>query len=66
MLREEGLAGALPFLAAEVGCAAPAYATEDVAAPHPLAAIYDDALEDAARDAYQRDYMGYGFSRWRG
>lgn len=67
VLREEGLAGALPFLAAEVGCAAPAaYATEDVAAPNPLAVIYDDALEDAARDAYQRDYMGYGFSRWRG
>jgi len=30
-----------------------------------LATIYDAELEAAARDAYGRDYMGFGFGDWR-
>ncbi len=64
VLREDRLAEGLSWLAAEVGVTA--------LPPHPddsalgaLAAIYDDRLEEAAEAAYQRDYMGFGFDRWR-
>lgn len=30
-----------------------------------LAAIYDAELEQAARAAYDKDYMGFGFGNWR-
>ncbi len=30
-----------------------------------LAAIYDTELEQAARSAYDRDYIGFGFDNWR-
>jgi hypothetical protein len=30
-----------------------------------LAAIHDVALEDAVEAAYPRDYLGYGFGRWK-
>ena len=30
-----------------------------------LLSIYDDSLEDAAAEAYARDYLGFGFTRWR-
>lgn len=34
--------------------------------PYPtLAAIYDVDLEQAARAAYDRDYVGFGFDNWR-
>ena len=62
VLREDRLAAGLAYLAAEVGVACP---------PAPdsgdgvLATIYDDDLESAARDAYPRDYMGFGFGNWR-
>ena len=32
--------------------------------PFALADIYDDAIEALAADAYQRDYMMFGFGRW--
>ena len=37
----------------------------DTAAQVPLAAIYDDDLEAAARDAYPRDYITFGFTKWK-
>ena len=60
---EERLTEGLAFLAAELGITAPA-------APAPVAdarllALCDAEVEDAAREAYQRDYVGYGFGRWR-
>ncbi len=30
-----------------------------------LASIYDDEVEKAAADAYQRDYIAFGFDSWR-
>ncbi|MDP2739675.1 MAG: nodulation protein NodH [Pseudorhodobacter sp.] len=65
VLREERLAQGLAFLAAELGVAAPSPESVADDAPHPLASIYDAEIEAAARDAYQRDYMGFGFGPWR-
>ncbi|WP_022702359.1 nodulation protein NodH [Pseudorhodobacter ferrugineus] len=65
VLREDSLPMGLGFLAAEIGVACPAIP----ALPDPsldlLAQIYDADIESAARDAYSRDYMGYGFTDWR-
>ncbi len=33
-------------------------------APYPLADLYGPDLESAARDAYWRDYQGFGFGDW--
>lgn len=60
--REQGLRGDLARLAGQIGRTAmpdlPAI-TDPFA--ERLAAIYDDAIESAARDAYQRDYENFGF-----
>ena len=61
VLREDRLAEGLAYLAAEVGVACPAVQPSDMPA---LAAIYDADVEAAARDAYARDYMGFGFADW--
>ena len=63
VLREDRLAEGLRFLAAEISVACPVAVTEAMPA---LAAIYDADLEAAARDAYARDYIGFGFADWRG
>lgn len=63
VIREDRLAEGLAFLAAEVGLAPPPAPSGDPAVAA-LAAIHDDSLEDAAAEAYARDYMGFGFSRW--
>ncbi|MEM1236572.1 MAG: sulfotransferase family 2 domain-containing protein [Pseudomonadota bacterium] len=34
--------------------------------PIPLAAIYDEEIEAAVKDAYQRDYVSFGFGPWEG
>jgi LPS sulfotransferase NodH len=64
VIREDRLAQGLAHLAAEVGVVAPTAFPSDPAADR-LAAIHDDSLEEAAEQAYARDYMGFGFSRWR-
>lgn len=64
VLREDRLAAGLAFLAAELGIAAAEF--RPVPADPQLAALCDDEIEDACRDAYQRDCMGFGFGRWRG
>jgi len=61
ILREETLAEGLAFLAAELGIKAPSIATARDDCDAALDAIRDGELEEAARDAYQRDYMGFGF-----
>ncbi|MEF3046027.1 sulfotransferase family 2 domain-containing protein [Pseudotabrizicola sp. L79] len=63
ILREERLAEGLAYLAAEIGIEAspPLPAAEPDAL---LAAVYDDEIEAAARDAYARDYMAFGFQDW--
>lgn len=62
VLREDRLAEGLAWLCAEVGTPArPAPAAEADAL---LARIADDEVQAAARDAYARDYMGFGFDDW--
>ncbi len=64
VLRAESLSEGLSRLAAEAGlkAAPPADPGEDHDAM--LAEIYDDEIEAAARDAYQRDYMMFGYRAW--
>lgn len=63
LLREDRLAEGLAHLATEVGVAAPGLMRDPAEAA--LGSIWDESLETAAAEAYQRDYMGFGFSRWR-
>ncbi len=62
VLREDRMTKGMAFLAAEVGHDAPAF--PPVIMPEALAAIYDADLEDAAREAYTRDYIAFGFRDW--
>jgi hypothetical protein len=64
VIREDRLAEGLSFLAREVGSDAPPLRT-DHAAEQALGAIHDDRLEAAAAEAYPRDYLGFGYSRWK-
>ncbi|OYW58217.1 MAG: nodulation protein NodH [Rhodobacterales bacterium 12-65-15] len=64
VLREDRLDEGLAFLAGEVGLAAPSLPPDDRAVAG-LSRLYDDDLEKAAADAYARDYLGFGFGRWR-
>jgi hypothetical protein len=61
ILREETLVEGLAFVAAELGIAAPRIVADPDDCDAALDAIRDGELEEAARDAYQRDYMGFGF-----
>ena len=65
VLREDRLAEGLAFLAAEVGQESPALAASPAYGFTALKAIYDPELEAAARDAYARDYISFGFADWR-
>ena len=66
VMREEDLPRELAELAGAIGKAeAPAFAFEDGDQPFALAEIYDAELEKLAADAYQRDYMMFGYSSWR-
>jgi len=66
VLREEEIAEELAALARATGHEAP----PDLPAPpdsaaHPLEAVYDAAVEEAVRAAYQKDYMMFGYRAWR-
>lgn len=63
--REETLEADLAHLAAVVGLeSVPELRELDERLPFALADIHDDEIEEAARDAYARDYMIFGFSDW--
>ncbi len=66
LCREDRLATDLGYLARTVG-AEPGTPPGAVAgmAPVPLEAIHGNDLEAAARDAYPRDYVTFGFGRWK-
>jgi hypothetical protein len=67
VLREDELATALPELAAKLGHeSAPQIKVPESDAPYTLADVYDPQIEAAARDAYARDYLVFGFGDWRG
>ena len=66
VLREDQMAEMLPILAISAGCEnAPALEQSD---QDPLffdlADVYNDEIESAVQDAYQRDYLMFGFSSW--
>lgn len=66
ILREETLAADLVTLAARVGYAdAPEIEQPAFRGPFTLDDIYDDEIEALGADVYQRDYMMFGFDRWR-
>ena len=61
VLREDRLAPGLAFLAAETGQPCPALPPGTDHRPVELAAIADAEVQDAARDAYARDFTAFGF-----
>lgn len=65
IIREADLETELAELAASVGAQSPALGPRPQTAPFTLDQIYDDEVEDLTSDAYQRDYMIFGFGRWR-
>lgn len=66
ILREEGLAQQLNALAAGVGYGdAPRVEPASFHGTFALEDIYDDDIEALGADVYQRDYMMFGFDRWR-
>jgi hypothetical protein len=66
VIREERLAADLAYLAYSIGRTdAPDFDAETDPYQDRLMAIYDKDIEKAARDAYQRDFLAFGFSSWR-
>lgn len=66
ILREETLARDLAALANIVGYPdAPQVEAPTFHGAHRLEDIYDDEIEVLAADVYQRDYVMFGFGRWR-
>jgi hypothetical protein len=66
VFREDRLAQSLAFLAAEVGQESPPLPPAPSHGFTPLTAVYSAEVEAAAREAYARDYVAFGFSDWRG
>jgi len=65
VLREDSLPMGLGFLAVEIGATCPPIPSLPDPSLDLLSQIYDAEIESATRDAYTRDYMGYGFADWR-
>ncbi|WP_170786143.1 nodulation protein NodH [Ruegeria lacuscaerulensis] len=66
ILREEDVTTALPELARRFGHEAPPTPTAVVRdAPYDLSDICDEKIEALAAETYQRDYMQFGFDRWK-
>ncbi len=61
VLREDTLAEELAMLADLIGVASPELADQSFEDAIPLSEIYDEEIEAAVRDVYQRDYMAFGF-----
>lgn len=65
IIREDEMALYLPALAMQVGHTAPPDPISvPNTAPFSLAQIYDDKIENLAREAYVRDYAMFGFDSW--
>ena len=65
IIREDELAAELSALAQSVGVQPPAtMMSRPVTQPYVLADIYDAEIEKLTSDAYQRDYMIFGFDSW--
>ena len=62
ILREDRLSQGLTFVAAELGHRCPPLPDDPGTEARALAAILTPEIEEAARDAYARDYQGHGFA----
>ena len=65
VIREEDLSRDLAHLAGQIGAGDAAVPDIAETGPVPLSNIHDDEVEAAARAAYQRDYMMFGYRAWR-
>ncbi|WP_238987463.1 sulfotransferase family 2 domain-containing protein [Roseovarius dicentrarchi] len=66
IIREDEMPRQLSALAKQVGRPdAPPIAVAPPDHPYSLAEIYDDEIETAVADIYQRDYIMFGWDRWR-
>lgn len=64
ILRRGRVAEGLGFLAGELGLDPEPFDEQIDAEEERLRSIYDAEIEAAAREAYQRDYIGFGFGSW--
>ncbi|MEK6217095.1 MAG: sulfotransferase domain-containing protein [Boseongicola sp.] len=65
VIREDALVDGLLEVAGEAGLSADAPdASFEVTAPYALAEVRTESIDVAVEDAYRRDYMMFGFSRW--
>lgn len=65
VLRREDLETELGILALRMGKAsAPDYSGAQATQPYQLSDIYDEVLEKAARQAYKKDYVMFGYDAW--
>lgn len=66
LVREDRLAEDLAYLARSVELEAPAFSAPDPdTGPVRLADIWQPEMEKAAREAYPRDFLQFGFGDWR-
>ncbi|MBT8460289.1 MAG: sulfotransferase [Boseongicola sp.] len=67
VIREEDLSASLAEVARDAKVDAPKMTGSfSATSPFELAEIHDEKLEKAVRAAYQRDFMMFGFDRWKG
>ena len=64
IVRADRLEDGLGYLAGEVGYESAELTEFDNTHPVQLVDFYDDSIEAAARDVYQRDYITFGFGDW--
>ncbi|MEL7175778.1 MAG: nodulation protein NodH [Pseudomonadota bacterium] len=64
IVRADRMEEGLGFVASELGYACPPLVEQDNSYPVQLVDIYDDTVEQAVREVYQRDYMTFGFGDW--
>lgn len=64
ILREETLAAGLLQLTEQVGINSPKLGETLKESPYDLSDFYDSDVEAAGRQAYQRDYMMFGYKAW--
>ncbi|MGR3490886.1 MAG: sulfotransferase family 2 domain-containing protein [Shimia sp.] len=64
IVREDRMQADLDYLCETIGLPRTSVPDAVVEDAIPLADIYDEEVEKAVRDIYQRDYITFGFKRW--
>ena len=64
LLREDRLEEGIAFMTRDLGIENKPLPESNEKRPYALAAIYGPDIETAAREAYWRDYEGFGFRNW--